>query len=299
MRTTRPVLYTVAAALACAMSATIWLSAQTKIVPPKNKFSPAQDVEEGRKAAAEVEKQLPVFHDDAVTGYVQDVGARLAGAIPGELQHSEFHYTFKVVDVKDINAFALPGGPMYVHRGIIEAARTEGELAGVMAHEMSHVALRHGTAQATKASSFGFGQLIGAVAGAVVGGGLGEAITEGTNFTFSTVFLKFSREYEKQADLLGTQMMARAGYDARDLAHMFETIEKEGGDRPPQWLSDHPNPGNRVEYINEEASHLSVINPIGATQAFTDIQAHLKTLSPAPTMAELAKRQQENSRRRR
>ena len=175
-------------------------SAQTKITPPKNKFSPSDDVEQGRKAAAEVEKQMPILPDDAVTSYVQDVGGRLRGSIPPELEHPEFEYTFKVVDVKDINAFALPGGPMFVHRGIIEAAKTEGELAGVMAHEMSHVALRHGTAQLTKASSFGLGALVGAVAGAVVGGAAGEAISQATSFGLGTTVLRFSREDQKQAD---------------------------------------------------------------------------------------------------
>jgi beta-barrel assembly-enhancing protease len=276
--------------LASVMCAVVWVSAQTPITPPNNKFSLDDDVREGRAAAAEVEKQMPILADDGVTSYVQEVGARLAGSIPPELQHPEFHYTFKVVNVKDINAFALPGGPMYVHRGIIEAAQTEGELAGVMAHEMSHVALRHGTAQATKASKFGFGALAGAIVGAVVGGNLGVAISEGTQFGLSTTFLRFSRDYEKQADLLGVQMMGPAGYDPRDLAHMFQTIEKEGGDRPPQWMSDHPNPGNRVQYINEEASHVPVTNPVGESRAFSEIQAHLKTLEPAPTMAELAKR---------
>jgi len=282
------------AILACVLVATVSLSAQTTITAPKNKFSPQQDVEEGKKAAAEVEKQMPILHDDAVTSYVQDVGARLVGSIPLDFNYSEFHYTFKVVDVKDINAFALPGGPMYVHRGIIEAAQTEGELAGVMAHEMSHVALRHGTAQVTKATAFGLGQLVGAVAGAVIGGGVGEVVTTASSFGLSTAFLRYSREYEKQADILGVQMMAQSGYDPRDLGHMFETIEKEGGGRPPQWLSDHPNPGNRVGYINEEAAHLTIANPVGASRAFADIQAHLKTLPPAPTMEELAKKQRAN-----
>jgi len=278
------------ALLACVLLAVEWGTAQTRITAPNNKFSLDDDVREGQSAAAEVEKQLPVLADDAVTSYVQDVGARLAGSIPAEFQHPEFHYTFKVINVKDINAFALPGGPMYVHRGIIEAARTEGELAGVMAHEMSHVALRHGTAQATKASKFGFGALAGAIVGAVVGGNLGTVISEGTQFGLGTTFLRFGRDDEKQADLLGVQMMGPAGYDPRDLAHMFETIEKEGGDRPPQWMSDHPNPGKRVRYINEEASHVPVTNPVGVSRAFADVQAHLKTMDPAPTMAELAKR---------
>jgi predicted Zn-dependent protease len=136
------------------------------------------------------------------------------------------------------------------------------------------------------------------VAGAVVGGNLGTAISQGTQLGLSTTFLRFSRDYEKQADLLGVQIMAPAGYDPRDLANMFQTIEKEGGDRPPQWLSDHPNPGNRVQYINEEATHVRVLNPVGASRAFADVQAHLKTLEPAPTMAELAKRAKERQQQR-
>jgi len=283
------------AAVACT---SVWLAAQTPLTPAKNKYSPQEDVELGRKAADDVEKELPVLADDAVTSYVQDLGAKLVKKIPPALDHPEFHYTFKVVDVKDINAFALPGGPMFVHRGIIESAETEGELVGVMAHEMGHVALRHSTAQMTKATKFGFGQLAGAIAGAVVGGSLGEAIYQGTSLGLSTTFLKFSRGDEKQADIFGVQLMSRAGYDARDLAHMFQTIETQGGDAPPQWLSDHPNPGNRVQYINEEATHFPVSNPIHVTQAFNDIRAHLKTLPPAPTMHELAKKKQEEQQRR-
>src|SRR4029077_3291128 len=198
------------------LASTVCLTAQTKITAPKNKFSPQQDVEEGKKAAAEVEKQMPILHDDAVTSYVQDVGARLVGSIPLDFNYSEFHYTFKVVNVKDINAFALPGGPMDVHRGIIEAAQTEGELAGVMAHEMSHVALRHGTAQQTKAESFSLGALAAVGVGTAVGGGLGPLISEGSQLGIGATFLRFSRDFEKQADLLGVRMMAQAGYDPRD-----------------------------------------------------------------------------------
>ena len=129
-------------------------SAQTVITAPKNKYSPKEDVQLGLEAAGEVEKQMPILHDDNVTSYVQEIGRRLVGAIPANQQYPEFKYTFKVVNVKEINAFALPGGPMYVNRGMIEAARTEGEMAGVMAHELAHVALRHGTSQATKAQKY-------------------------------------------------------------------------------------------------------------------------------------------------
>src|SRR5262245_3958998 len=123
------------------------VATQTVITPPENKYTPAQDVELGQKAAAEARQQLPIMRDDAVTSYVEDVGRRLVSAIPGDLRHPEFRYTFEVVNVREINAFALPGGPMFVNRGMIEAAHTEGEVAGVMAHELSHVVLRHGTAQ--------------------------------------------------------------------------------------------------------------------------------------------------------
>src|SRR5438876_10707640 len=143
-------------------------SAQTRVVPPKNSYTPAQDVELGQQAAAQAEQQLPIMRDDEVTSYVQSIGRRLVDAIPPELQHPEFRYSFKVVNVREINAFALPGGPMFVNRGMIESANTEGEVVGVMAHEMSHVMLRHGTAQATKATPYEVGSIAGQILGAII-----------------------------------------------------------------------------------------------------------------------------------
>ena len=130
------------------------------------------------------------------------------------------------MNLKEINAFALPGGPMFVHRGMFDAAASEGEVVGVMAHELSHVLLRHGTANATKAQNpwLQLGQIAGAIGGAVVGGAAGSAIAQGSQFGLGTLLLRYSRDFEKQADLLGAQIMARAGYDPRALAHMFETI---------------------------------------------------------------------------
>src|SRR5688572_17519744 len=121
--------------------------AQTKIVAPKNKYSVADDVKLGREAAAQAKKELPMLNDERVDDYVERIGQRLAQAVPPEFQRPEFDYTFDVINQKEINAFALPGGPMFLNRGMIESAKTEGEAAGVMAHEMAHVALRHGTAQ--------------------------------------------------------------------------------------------------------------------------------------------------------
>ena len=126
---------------------------QTRISAPRNKYKVQDDIRVGREAARQVEQQMPIVNDYQDTRYVQEVGQRLVNSIPAEFQHPEFQYTFKIVNARDINAFALPGGPMYVNRGMIEAAQNEGEMAGVMAHELAHVALRHGTAQATKASN--------------------------------------------------------------------------------------------------------------------------------------------------
>ena len=124
--------------------------AQTHIIAPSNKYSPADDVKLGQEAAAQARKELPLLRDERFDSYVATVGQKLAAAIPSEYRHPEFRFTFEVVNQKEINAFALPGGPMFLNRGMMEAAKTEGEMAGVMAHEMSHVVLRHGTAQATK-----------------------------------------------------------------------------------------------------------------------------------------------------
>ena len=147
-----------ATTISLALATTSLGSAQTRITPP-NKYSPAQDVELGRKAADEARNQLPIMRDDAVTSYVESIGRRLVDVIPAELQHPEFRYTFEAVNVREINAFALPGGPMFVNRGMVEAANSEGEVAGVMAHELSHVLLRHGTAQASKATATASTQL--------------------------------------------------------------------------------------------------------------------------------------------
>jgi hypothetical protein len=155
-----------------------------------------------------------------------------------------------------------------------------------MAHELAHVLLRHGTANATKAQGFQIGAIAGAIAGAIIGGGWGEAIAQGSQFGLGTWLMKYSRDYEKQADLLGAQIMARAGYDPRDLARMFETIQKQGGGSPPQWLSSHPNPGNRTQYINAEAAQLR-IGPRPSDSGFQQVRSRLGSLGPARTMAEV------------
>lgn len=265
---------------------------QTRVSMPKNKYSVQDDVKLGRDYAAQVEKQMPILSDAEATRYVQQVGERLVQGIPEQFRQPAFDYTFKIVNARDINAFALPGGPMFVNRGMIEAAAREGEMAGVMAHEISHVALRHGTAGQTKASNptAQLPAIIGAIGGAILGGTLGGIAQTAGQIGTGAIVTKYSREYETQADILGAQIMANAGYDPRDLANMFKTIERtSGGSRGPEWLSSHPNPGNRYETINREADQLRVRNPIGNTAQFERVQSKLKGMSPAPSMSEIEK----------
>src|SRR5688500_15659516 len=263
--------------------------AQTQIKYHSNKYSIQDDVTLGRRAAQEVEQQYPLMRDWQVESYVEEVGRRLVNAIPSQFQHSEFQYNFKVVNARDINAFALPGGPMYVNRGMIEAARSEGEMAGVMAHEISHIALRHATAQASKQNNFGtqlgvIGLILG---GAILGGETGAQLGALGAQAWLT---KYSRDYERQADILGSHIMANAGYDPRDLANMFRTIEQQsGGSRAPEWLSSHPNPGSRYETINREAQLLRVSprEAVQDTRAFQNVQARLNRMPQAPTLSEI------------
>ena len=275
--------------LACAMFA-LPLAAlgQTRISMSKNKYSVSQDVQVGQQAAQQVHQQMPILRDSTVTSYVNRVGQSLVAAIPAEFQQPAFRYTFEVVDARDINAFALPGGPMFVNRGMIEAAHSEGEMAGVMAHEISHVALRHATAQQTKATSakstiIGLGSILGgAILGGQTGAAIGQTIAQG-------YFTKYSREYETQADILGSQIMARAGYDPRELAAMFRTIAQQGGGGGPEWLSSHPNPGNREQRIMQEAAMLRVEGGRSDTAEFRQIQSRLRGYPRARTMEEIAR----------
>ena len=281
---------------ATTLAAAMWVLpiaafAQTaEIKAPKNKYKISDDIKIGNDASREVERQFPILNDADATSYVERVGRRLVMSIPPQFRQPEFNYRFKLVNARDINAFALPGGPMYVNRGMIEAARNEGEMAGVMAHEISHVALRHATAQATKQSSAKntlgtIGLILG---GAILGGQTGAQLGALTAQAWMT---KYSREFETQADTLGAKIMADAGYDPHDLANMFRTIAgQRNGGGGPEWLSSHPDPGNRYEKINREAGSLRISpNPIKITRDFERIQGKLRGLQRAQTMSEIEK----------
>nr|MDQ3805441.1 M48 family metallopeptidase [Acidobacteriota bacterium] len=222
--------------------------------PGFNLFSPEQDVELGRQSAAQIAREVPLVGDEEVAGYVSRLGARLAAHAPGE----KFPYQFRVVSSREVNAFALPGGFIFVNAGTVAASRNEGELAGVVAHEIMHVALRHGTNQVSKAylARAGLG-VLGALAGSD-NPDLGRVIESVGGVGANVLFLKFGRAAERQSDLGGAQILAAAGYDPRDMAGFFETLAREGGQRLPEFLSDHPDPGNRVASINEVIPALEV-----------------------------------------
>jgi Zn-dependent protease with chaperone function len=240
--------------------------------PGFNLFKVEQDIELGRQSAQQIARQVPIMRDEQIVGYVRRLGAKLVEKAPGH----KFPYEFNVVGTKDINAFALPGGFIFVNAGAIAAAKNEGELVGVIAHEIIHVALRHGTNQATKAyiAKAGLGILGGLAGGASPE--LGQIVNVIGGAGANAAFLKMGRAAETQSDLEGARIMAEAGYDPRDMAGFFKTLQAQGGQRVPEFLSDHPDPGNRVAEINKIVPALNVSpNPIRTTPDFEQVKARL------------------------
>ena len=252
-----------------------------EVKPGWNLFSKQQDVELGREAAAQVERQMPVVRDAQLQSYIEGIGRKLVSTgLAGD-----YPYTFKVINDKSINAFALPGGPTYVHTGLIASADNEAQLAGVMAHEIAHVALRHGTNQASKANLI---QLPAMLAGAVIGNGsmLGQLAQLGIGLGANSVLLKYSRNAESDADILGARMMARAGFNPVEAARFFEKLEAQGGRGGPQFLQSHPNPGNRMKAIQEEIQYLPRANySTGNSNEFQSIKSRVGGLPAAPVVA--------------
>ena len=235
-------------------------------------FSPEQDIQVGKQNAGEVRKQMPILPDsNPVSQYVRQLGQKLESTMPQPTWPYEFH----VVQQKDINAFALPGGPVFINLGTVQAAQNEAQLAGVMAHEMSHVYERHSTKQASKQAA---AQLPLGVLGALLGDGLGGALARaGLQFGAGSIFLKYSRDMESQADAVGARIMYNAGYDPLQLAVFFQNLEKEGGAQSAQFFSDHPNPGNREQAIRKEIADFPPKTFIENSPAFT--MAHQQAMN--------------------
>jgi len=215
--------------------------------PGFNLFSTAQDEQLGKEAKAETEKTKPIVHDPRLEAYVSDLGRRL-NASP---KTGKFPFTFEVINDRNINAFALPGGPVFLHSEAIAAAQNEAQLAGVMAHEMSHVGLRHGTHEASKGQAL---QLFAGLAGQMAGNGMmGQLAQAGIGLGANSVLLHYSRSAEAEADYNGAQVMYDAGYDPHEMANFFQLLETKGSEgRMAQFLSDHPTPGNRVKAVDDE-----------------------------------------------
>ncbi|MGE5567401.1 MAG: M48 family metalloprotease [Rhodospirillales bacterium] len=246
-----------------------------KLKPGFNIYSKAQDVELGRAAAEEVAKEYQTVRDEQLSAYITSIGKKLAAQPQAEPQ--SYPYSFTLVYDKSVNAFALPGGPTFVHTGLILDADNEAQLAGVLAHEIAHVALRHGTHQATKALGL---QLFAGFAGASVGGKglLGQLAQAGIAFGANSVLLKYSRDAETQADLLGAQIMAGAGYNPLEMARFFEKLEAEGGERGLQFFSSHPNPGNRTKAVEAIIPYLPRTNYTGDSGQFRTMRDRVAAL---------------------
>jgi beta-barrel assembly-enhancing protease len=245
--------------------------ARVELIPCKNNFSPEQQIELGDKAAKQVYAQMPVLPDSSpITKYVQALGQKLAAQAPGR----KWPYNFHVVNVAEINAFALPGGSIFVNLGTIQAAANEAQLAAVMAHEISHVVLQHSVCNAAKQQKVGLIAGIGQIAaGVLLGGAAGQVAQQGIGMTASLGFLKMSRGAEKEADLLGVGILYDTGYDPHAMSQFFETLQTKYGQGSAQFLSDHPNPGNRSEYVDKEiATFIPRQNYITNTPEFAKIK---------------------------
>jgi len=257
-------------------------AAQTNIKPGFNLFSPQDDVQIGAQSAAQAEQQLPIVRDPAVTSYVSRIGQRLARNAGGP----GFQYQFKVVNSSDINAFALPGGFVYVNRGVLDNARNEGEIAGVLAHEIWHVSLRHGTHQASKAylAQAGIG-ILGGLLGGHVGAGAADVINTVGGIGLNALFLKYSRDLESQADVRGAQILAASGYSPNDMVSFFQTLERVDSSKKTSWLSDHPAPPDRIQRIQQEARLLNVTSaPTENVAELRGVQSRLRGTASAGTL---------------
>jgi predicted Zn-dependent protease len=205
-----------------------------------------QEIAIGKQANARMRKETPQITDAAVVHYVRDVSGRLARAATGP----KYPYSVAVSDSRDINAFALPGGPVWIHRGVLEKATNESQVVSVLAHEIAHIASRHAATQLTTVAVTKWSlSFLASLLGNTGGAGGAQVAAE---FLASGAFLKFNRDEEREADRVGLTLMSRAGWDGRGMAEMFEILKKEAGRSPTSveaFLSSHPTPQERITEI--------------------------------------------------
>jgi hypothetical protein len=249
--------------------------------PGFNLFSRQDDIKVGQENAKQVLQQYEVVKNPFLQDYVQRMGQKLA-AMP-EARQSGFDFTFTVLNVDEINAFALPGGPMFIYTGLLKAVDNEAQLAGVMGHEMSHVILRHGTHEATKAN--GIQMALGGLA-AMIGGNEDSTAAKlaqaGLGLGGNSLILKFSRDAESEADALGSHLMSEAGYDPLQMAKFFEKLtgDRQNGNVLTKFMSDHPDPGNRETAIQAEMKTLPARKYGMETGQFARVKKDVAMLPP-------------------
>jgi predicted Zn-dependent protease len=217
-----------------------------------NFYSIEHEIGLGKSLAQEVERSSKLIDDPVITEYVNRVGQNLV-----RNSDAKVPFTIKVIDSDEVNAFALPGGFFYVNSGLILRAQEESELAGVMAHEIAHVAARHGTKQATKGELVQLASIPAMIF--VPYGWAGYAAFQGANFLIPMTFLKFSRDAEKEADFLGLQYMYKAGYDPNSYVTFFERIQADEKRRPGtigKAFSTHPPTQDRIENTQKEIARI-------------------------------------------
>lgn len=239
-----------------------------------------QEVEIGQQAQAQVRRDVPAVNDSTVNRYVDGVGARLVRQATGP----KYPYSFDVANFREINAFALPGGPVWLHRGALSAAQNESQVAGVLAHEIAHIAQRHAASQMSKGLiANGLLSLLGAVVGNDRGGQVAQ-IAGG--LAAQGYMLKFSRDDEREADEVGAQIMKRAGWNPTGMVEFMQILRAQAGRDPGSvqtFLSSHPAPGERVTRLQSTVQRLGA----GGTRdsaAFRNVKARLNRMAPAPSM---------------
>ena len=234
----------------------------------------------GRDAQTQVKQSVPAVSDSALNTYVVQVGRQLAARARGP----RYPYSFSIANYRELNAFALPGGPVWINRGILHAAANEAQLAGVLAHEIAHIAERHAADQITKQLvANGFLGLLGAVLGNDPGAA--RTAQAGARLLAGGYMLKFSRDDERDADIVGAQIMRRAGWDPRAMIEFMEILRRHQGSEPGSldvFLSTHPAPEERAELLRTVLRSTS--GGRRDTQAFQRMHAHLRTLPPSRSM---------------
>ncbi len=239
-----------------------------------NLYSLEREIGLGKQLAQEVERSSKLIDDPVVTEYVNRVGQNLV-----RNSDARVPFTIKVIDSDEVNAFALPGGFFYVNSGLILRAQEESELAGVMAHEISHVTARHGTKNATKGELMQLATIPLILLGP--GGWAGYGIYQGLNLAIPITYLKFSRDAEREADFLGLQYMYKAGYDPNSYVTFFERIQADEKRRPgtiPKVFSSHPPTPERIENTQKEIARILPAKSeyIVTTSEFDSVKSRLR-----------------------